>query len=690
MERRDVVLRQALDKNADETERWQAYKADNETAIKNLDMFSKQLTVEVMVPIGKKALMPGQLIHTNELLVGHYQGYFSACSAHKAKEICQHRLGLAAEHLKKLEVEAEMWQNKLEKPLLEGALPNAGEIEIVEDYEEEAHNKWLKQHKESVRKQKQEERIQRESQSDEKGILKELEERELLEELGLDPDNLSEQAISKLLKDQLQIPQSESEVCDTQFESTKTDEQLFDILDKLELEEQQEEYDIDLEAERNQQVTNNLIQNLMRRETKVDPSNWLPRIGKAGNNVEKPNEGVDIWDEDDDDDDPDPDQPVEVKLIREQMAQLPIEQQEEFLKSQLQILKSKMRKMQKEHFISDELTHLMNVVVCLEDDLDDMIFGLTQAASTDELSDESESLPNATDNKKRRISFAPTDDELVFRKEESVAQMLPQRKQQQSREVITLDAPLKIAQTEVSEKEPLKPVTSQIMKKVEQNLDFVQEHQSVQDFDLVNQILEASTGRINTLHISVKHSDAVAASTACDESIPGNPADIYNLHKKTLELKKLSHEFPIYVNSFEGEEELKVPILKEEARKAAYDDPRAEFSKCPAAFEEPSTDPKSILRNKSAVELETRPNGVRPRSTQRDRTESKKNTNKKKKPRTIDDDLRDMSAYQKVMHDLVEKEPTIPEPLPEGKFIDAHVPKKRISRFKEQRSINKT
>jgi len=97
------------------------------------------------------------------------------------------------------------------------------------------------------------------------------------------------------------------------------------------------------------------------------------------------------------------------------------------------------------------------------------------------------------------------------------------------------------------------------MQKVEQNLEFVKEHQSVQDFDLVNQILEASTGRINTLHISVKHSNAVAAVTECDEMIPGNPADIYNLYKKTLAKKQMKPEFPIYVNSFEGEEELKVP-----------------------------------------------------------------------------------------------------------------------------------
>jgi len=98
---------------------------------------------------------------------------------------------------------------------------------------------------------------------------------------------------------------------------------------------------------------------------------------------------------------------------------------------------------------------------------------------------------------------------------------------------------------------------------------------------------------------------------------------------------------------------------------------------------------KSILRNKEAVELEIRARSEKLAQNQVT-NKSKKNRNKKKKPRTIDDDIRDMSAYHKVMQDLVEKEPTVPEPLPEGKFIDAHAPKKRISRFKEQRSLNKT
>lgn len=99
-----------MQKNAEETERWKAYLKENETAKENLSIFQKSLSIEVMVPMGKKALMPGHLIHTNEVLVGHYQGYFSKCSAFKAGELCDLRIKTAKDHLNKLEMELELWQ----------------------------------------------------------------------------------------------------------------------------------------------------------------------------------------------------------------------------------------------------------------------------------------------------------------------------------------------------------------------------------------------------------------------------------------------------------------------------------------------------------------------------------------------------------------------------------------------------
>ena len=99
-----------MQNNEEEIQRWQTYLKENETAIENMTMFSKRLNVEVMVPIGTKAFMPGHLIHTNEVLVGHYQGYFSKCTSFKAKEICELRIKMAKDHLKKLEMEGELWQ----------------------------------------------------------------------------------------------------------------------------------------------------------------------------------------------------------------------------------------------------------------------------------------------------------------------------------------------------------------------------------------------------------------------------------------------------------------------------------------------------------------------------------------------------------------------------------------------------
>ncbi|EDW02248.1 GH20003 [Drosophila grimshawi] len=685
MERREDVLRQALDKNAYETDRWQAYKEDIEAAMRNLEMFCKNLTVEVMVPIGRKALMPGELIHTNELLVGHYQSYFSACSAHKATEICQHRLQQANEHLKKLQTEADLWQKKLATPIVEGAVPNAGEVEVVEEYNEEEHNKWLKEHKERLRKEKQEERKEREARATDGGdLLKTLEERELMEELGLDPNDLNEQTLSEMLNNKPESDQDQlkNKDCDKETAADMTDEQLFEMLDKLELQEQNEITQMDTEAEQNLQGTQEMVHNLMKTQTAVKSTK--ERIGKEKNIEISDEDEVDNGDEEEESD-----QPEEVKLIREQVALLPREERVQFINTQLQIIKAKMRQVQKKSFISDELTHLMNVTVILEDDLQELLFEHTEDASSEEQSEDTESLTEPIDNKKRRISFAKTDEQLVFRKNESVAEMLPKGKQHK-REVISLDAPVQpLNQQQVSKVEPAVVNKSpQIMQKVEKNLEFVKENQSVQDFDLVNQILEASTGRIATLQINFNHSEANAAPEDFDKnSIPGNPSHFYQLYKLALAEEQAGNSFPIYVNSFEGEEGLKVPILKEEERERAYVDPRAEFSK---------PESKSILRNKSAVEAETHaaiepdePTPNLPGNSKR--SSNKRNKNRKKKERTIDDELRDMSAYQKVMHDLVEKEPTTaPEPLPAGKYIDAHTPKKRVSRFKEQRSLSKT
>ncbi|EDW49213.1 unconventional prefoldin RPB5 interactor-like protein [Drosophila sechellia] len=726
MDRREDALLQALQTNASETERWEAFKRDNESTIRNLDKFAQNLSVEVMVPIGRKALMPGELIHTNELLVGHYEGYFSACSAHKAKEICQYRLKLAEEQLKKLAVENDLWQKKLYTPFAEGAVPSGDQVEIMEDFNEESHNKWLAEHRKRMRQQKQKERLEREVEPAEKDneVLRKLEEREMMEELGLDPDSIDEGQLHDMLSQEPQKSNNESSP------KSLTQEEEDELWKKLEAEEQNEVAELSSEAEKSLKTTDKLVRQLMSGETETPSSK--KRTAGTKRNVEI-QEAI----SEDDDDDDDGDQEEEVRTIREQMALLPNEDREPFLRAQLHVLKAKMRKIQKVNFISDELIHLMNVVVMLEDDLQDLIFEQELEASEEEEevaknshlpeepSEEILTTSEASTNK-RRISFALDDEKLEFRREETVAEMLPNAKKN-TRDIIKLNASVKPA----GDPQPVSIKTKRqsnrdILQKVERNIEFVKENQSVQDFDLLNRIMEESTGLINTLHISFTHSGAIPSpSSDQSDGIPEKPSDFYEKYEK--DRARLNDSFPIYVNGFEGEEQVKVPILSEAARGSAYEDPRSQFSKpnssdisfthsgaipspssdqsedipgnpsdCYEKYEKDrtqfskpnsSTDPesaiKSILRNKSAVDLE-------PHNVNQQPKKGKKGRKPKKKERTLDDDLRDMSAYQKVMHDLVEKEPTAPEPLPPGKFIDSHAPKKRVSRFKEQRALNKT
>jgi hypothetical protein len=61
--------------------------------------------------MGKKAFMPGQIVHTNEILVLLGDNWFAERSAKQATQICQRRLDKCRDQLEKL---------KEEKKLVEG------------------------------------------------------------------------------------------------------------------------------------------------------------------------------------------------------------------------------------------------------------------------------------------------------------------------------------------------------------------------------------------------------------------------------------------------------------------------------------------------------------------------------------------------------------------------------------------
>uniref|UniRef100_A0A8W7P682 Unconventional prefoldin RPB5 interactor n=1 Tax=Anopheles coluzzii TaxID=1518534 RepID=A0A8W7P682_ANOCL len=187
----------ALHKNQEETARWTAYKQEHVDLKANLRMYQKAPRADIMIPIGSKALLPGQLYHTGEVMVSHGCGYFSECSAEQAQSIADRRIRLAEELLAKYEREREMYSDKLEVPLTSEAFAGAeGGREIIEEYDEETEKRWREEHRLRVRESKQREAKERAAKRDtaeetsDKELFAKLEEMELLEELEQEMDQL--------------------------------------------------------------------------------------------------------------------------------------------------------------------------------------------------------------------------------------------------------------------------------------------------------------------------------------------------------------------------------------------------------------------------------------------------------------------------------------------------------------------
>lgn len=236
-----------MTRNTVETEKWTTYKKEHVELNKNLKEYEKKLEIDVMVPIGTKALMPGKLYHTNEILVSHYQGVFSNVSTDKALEISNHRIKLAETHLKSLDVEKDMYKNQLELPLAQNAFSRNGEKEIIEDYNEEEEIKWREEHKRKLREYKKEEAKKRDLETD-TDLFDKLDELEMMEELQNELENIPIQmddTVVEMLNGEIEIPESkkrlshyaekdENENVSTKFTVTKTDENYEDDLNSNE------------------------------------------------------------------------------------------------------------------------------------------------------------------------------------------------------------------------------------------------------------------------------------------------------------------------------------------------------------------------------------------------------------------------------------------------------------------------
>lgn len=81
-----------LQRNAEQTKIFTECRDKYKKIAEELQNLRKELKVNCMVPIGKKAFMKGQLVHTNEILALIGDGHFVKYSAEPAVGLCNRRI----------------------------------------------------------------------------------------------------------------------------------------------------------------------------------------------------------------------------------------------------------------------------------------------------------------------------------------------------------------------------------------------------------------------------------------------------------------------------------------------------------------------------------------------------------------------------------------------------------------------
>lgn len=81
-----------MQENESSVSTWIGYKKDLEDVKKNLISYSEKLSVPIMIPLCSKAMIPGKLVHTNQVLVGLGDNWFSKVSTKSAVENCDRRI----------------------------------------------------------------------------------------------------------------------------------------------------------------------------------------------------------------------------------------------------------------------------------------------------------------------------------------------------------------------------------------------------------------------------------------------------------------------------------------------------------------------------------------------------------------------------------------------------------------------
>ena len=164
--------------------KWFNHREEYAKLDKVLEKLPEDTSTEAIVPLTKKAFMVGHLVHTNEVMVLLGDNWFAERSAKQASQICQARLKRCEQSMQEVAKELELIEGWIEGT--RQVTKEEGEVDIREDYDEEAEQRWREEHAKRVRAERRKERSETaasETEQDEEQIWRRLEELEMEEEL---------------------------------------------------------------------------------------------------------------------------------------------------------------------------------------------------------------------------------------------------------------------------------------------------------------------------------------------------------------------------------------------------------------------------------------------------------------------------------------------------------------------------
>eukprot|EP00126_Sphaerothecum_destruens_P004433 Sdes_comp18189_c0_seq1m7718 len=164
--------------------RWKKFEQDYQNLSQRLSKISDETKHSIMVPFGKHAFMPGELIHTNEVLVLLGDNYFVERSAKQSIEMIERRLIYVQENLSKT------YKEISELEIRSNLEENSDEIiEIEETLDGEPFSESTKKLLHQVEQEKKQEKFSnfdsKKDENEEENIFSQLEILEKLENLEI-------------------------------------------------------------------------------------------------------------------------------------------------------------------------------------------------------------------------------------------------------------------------------------------------------------------------------------------------------------------------------------------------------------------------------------------------------------------------------------------------------------------------